>query len=70
MPYSEMHRDGVWGVYRKEGGWFTVIKQESHNLSVATLTMFLWDRSWEVLIGYYLGVAMDKEDTVQDQKVT
>lgn len=32
--------------------------------------MFLWDGSWEVLVGYYLGVAMDKEDTVQDQKVT
>lgn len=32
MPYSEMHRDGVWGCVRKEGGWFTVIKQESHNL--------------------------------------
>lgn len=47
-----------------------MIKQECHNLSCSHTYNVPLGQVLEVLVGYYLGVAMDKEDTVQDQKVT
>lgn len=56
---------GVWEwCLGRRVDWFTVIKQESHNLLWPHLATFLWDRSWELPVGHYLRVATDKEDTV------
>lgn len=47
-----------------------MIKQESHNLSYSHTYNVPLGQVLEVLVGSCLGVALDKEDTVQDQKAT
>lgn len=56
-----MHREGGEG--GGEGGGLIHSDQTgtSQPVTQQRLAMFLWDRSWEVLVGFYLGVATNKE---------